>query len=91
MRHHPWAPAWGDEVLNDDRSAQLIHDRWRDTEKLGELARSWRRRPLVDGCGTLFLVATADVVVGDLLLPGALDGRIAIGSMNRGGLAAAKA
>src|SRR6266498_1509758 len=120
----------GDEVLDDDRFAQLINDRWRDPEKLGESARSRRRRPLVDARGTVFLVAadhpargvlsiadqpaamadrrgllerlllalsrpgvdgvvaTADIV-DDLLLLGALDGKIAIGSMNRGGLAGA--
>jgi hypothetical protein len=117
-------------VLDDDRFAQLIHDRWRDPEKLGQLARSRRRRQLVDAAETLFLVAadhpargvlsvadqpgamadrrsllerlllalsrdgvdgvvaTADVI-DDLLLLGALDGKLAIGSMNRGGLAGA--
>src|SRR5690606_6754677 len=40
-------------------------------------------RPGVDG-----VLATADILE-DLLLLGALDGRLAIGSMNRGGLAGA--
>lgn len=117
-------------MLDDDRFARLIHDRWRDPERLGQLARTRRRRQLVDGRGTLFLVAadhpargvlsvadqpgamadrrsllerlllalsrdgvdgvvaTADVV-DDLLLLGALDDKVAIGSMNRGGLAGA--
>jgi len=117
-------------VLDDNRFAQLIHDRWRDPEKLGQVARARRRRQLVDASGTLFLVAadhpargvlsvadqptamadrrgllerllvalsregvdgvvaTADVI-DDLLLLGALDGKVAIGSMNRGGLAGA--
>jgi hypothetical protein len=130
MQHHPWGVRAGDQVLDDDRFAQLIHDRWRDPEKLGQLARTRRRRKLVDARGTLFLVAadhpargvlsvadqpgamadrrsllerlllalsregvdgvvaTADVI-DDLLLLGALDGKVAIGSMNRGGLAGA--
>lgn len=40
-------------------------------------------RPGVDG-----VIATADII-DDLLLLGALDGKVAIGSMNRGGLAGA--
>jgi hypothetical protein len=130
MQHHPCGSGAGDEVLDDDRFARLIHDRWRDPERLGQLARTRRRRQLVDDRGTLFLVAadhpargvlsvtdrpgamadrrsllqrlllalsregvdgvvaTADVI-DDLLLLGALDDKVAIGSMNRGGLAGA--
>ena len=53
-------------------------DRWRAARA------GWRRalaRPGVDG-----VLGTADIVE-DLLLLGALDGKVVIGSMNRGGLA----
>jgi hypothetical protein len=115
-------------MLDDARFRALIDTRARYPERVAELARARRRRPMLREEGTLFLVAAdhpargvlkagdrplamadrrsllerilialADPgvdgilgspdVVEDLLLLEALDDRIVIGSMNRGGLA----
>src|SRR5688572_28627977 len=115
-------------MLDDARFRALIDTRARSPERVAELARARRRRPMLREEGTLFLVAAdhpargvlkagdrplamadrrsllerilialADPgvdgilgspdVVEDLLLLEALDDRIVIGSMNRGGLA----
>jgi hypothetical protein len=68
-------PARGALRAGDD--ALAMADRW---ELLRRLAIALAR-PGVDG-----VLGTADVVE-DLLLMGALDGKVVIGSMNRGGLA----
>jgi hypothetical protein len=67
----------GDEVLDDDRPP-----RWRIGVACWSACLALSR-PGVDG-----VVGTADIL-DDLLLLGALDGKLAIGSMNRGGLASA--
>ena len=68
-------PARG--ALRAGEDALAMGDRWELLRRLAEALS----RPGVDG-----VLGTADIIE-DLLLMGALDGKVVIGSMNRGGLA----
>ena len=118
-------------LLDDDRWADLLHERATRPAAAGERLRSRRRRPLLGADGRLFIVAAdhtargmlgvgdepfamvdrrrllenllvslahpgVDGVLGspdvleELALLGALDGKLAFGTMNRGGIMGAR-